>query len=432
MSVMNSPSASRRPHETSTDYRHPYRPGLLRAANTLFASLPERGPHRASLEPDHLLTLAQRRALRAGCSAPAPDAELSEALLRLTRSIEEEAKLHTIGRFITRGRLISTLTTKFRLDDLSARDPSLARLSIRRPIVIVGLPRTGTTLLHRLLASDTTRIRAVKSWEALMPLPDNREIDTSRRVAAADRAQRALKFMAPDFFAVHPIDARGPEEEILLLDLALRSTVPEATMYVPSYSRWLEDADQSPAYRTMALALNALSRQRAPSAESWRWVLKTPHHLEWIDELPKVFEDPLIVWTHRAPKEVVGSFCSMIAHGRGVFSDTVDPLEIGSSWLRKGKRMVERAMEARERLGKDSFIDIRYRDLIGDPVAAVRAIEERAGLSWSAETEARVRANLQQETKDRHGVHRYSLDAFGLTEKAVDDGFRDYRKAFLA
>lgn len=419
------------PHETSTDYRHPYRPGLLRAAHAVLARLPERGPHRTSLDPDALMVAAQRQATRAGCSAPGPDAELSEALLRLTRSIDEEARLHALGRFITKGRLVSTLTTKFRLDELAARDPALASEPIRRPIVIVGLPRTGTTLLHRLLASDSARVRAVKSWEALMPLPGANETDTSRRVAAADRAQRALKLMAPDFFAVHPIDARGPEEEILLLDLALRSTVPEATMYVPSYSRWLEDADQSPAYRTMALALRALSRQRAPSASSWRWVLKTPHHLEWIDELPKVFEDPLIVWTHRAPKDVVGSFCSMIAHGRGVFSDSVDPLEIGSSWLRKGKRMVDRAMEARSRLGRDSFIDIRYTDLIKDPVAAVRSIEERAGLSWTPETEARVRSNLKQEAKDRHGVHRYNLEAFGLSPKAVDDAFSDYRRTFL-
>jgi hypothetical protein len=234
---------------------------------------------------------------------------------------------------------------------------------------------------------------------------------------------------------VHPIDATGPEEEILLLDLAFRSTVPEATMNVPSYASWLEGVDQGPAYRAMARALKALQWQRAPlgdaqqSGDAWRWVLKTPHHLEWLDELPKVLEDPLIVWTHRAPTEVVGSFCSMIAHGRGVFSDHVDPIDIGRSWLRKGKRMVERAMEARVRLGDANVIDVKYKELIEDPLSVVRSIEERAGLGWDRDVEGRIRRAMAVEKKDRHGVHRYSLEAFGLDDRAVNDAFASYRSA---
>jgi hypothetical protein len=348
----------------------------------------------------------------------------------LLHAIEHEARLHALGRLITRTRIVSTLATRLRLEAFLRDRPDIERASIVRPIVIVGLPRTGTTLLHRLLASDEPRVRALTSWEALMPIPDARDDSEARRIAAAQRSETALRYLAPDFFAVHPIDARGPEEEILLLDLAFRSTVPEATMRVPSFAEWLESADQSPAYRTMARVLKVLQSQRAPQGADWRWVLKTPHHLEWLDELPKVLDRPLVVWTHRAPRQVVGSFCSMIAHGRGVFSDHVDPHEIGRSWLRKGKRMVERAMAARSALGEDSFVHVRYADLIRDPVAVARRVQHRAGLAPHPGSESRMRECLRREPKDRHGVHRYSLADFGLTDSVVAQAFAPYREAF--
>jgi hypothetical protein len=414
-------------HETSTDYRHPYRPRLLRAANRVLGAIADRGPLRPSLAVPALVAAAAKRT-----GLPELDDPSSlEALARLVESIEGEARLHALGRLITRTRIVSTLSTRMRLDALVRARPEIERAPIRRPIVIVGLPRTGTTLLHRLLASDTDRIRALTSWEALMPVPaDDRDDDGARRITAARRSESALRYMAPDFFAVHPIDACGPEEEILLLDLAFRSTVAEATMRVPTYAAWLEGVDQSPAYRTMARALQLLQSQRAPSGTDWRWVLKTPHHMEWLEELPKVLERPLVVWTHRDPKDVVGSFCSMIAHGRGVFSDHVDPHEIGRTWLRKGKRMVERAMAARAAIGDENFIHVRYADLIADPVATARMIEAHAGLAASPAAEERMRDGLRREAKDRHGVHRYHLSDFGLDEHDVADAFAEYRSAF--
>ncbi len=413
-------------HETSTDYRRPYRPRLIRLANTAMHRLPAVPPLRTSLEPEALLAAARRRTGLEDFG----DASFHEPLRILLRSIEDEARLHPIGRLITRTRIVSALATRLRLEELARRHPAIAAEPLTRPIVIVGLPRTGTTFLHRLLASDASRIRALMSWEALMPVPAAGETAPDARIAAAVRSQSALKYLAPDFFAVHPINARGPEEEILLLDLAFRSTVPEATMHVPTYAAWLESADQGPAYRQMARALRALTWQRRPPSEGFRWVLKTPHHLEWIDELPKVLDDPLIVWTHRAPEEVVGSFCSMIAHGRGVFSDHVDPLEIGRSWLRKGTRMVERAMDARARLGSESFVDVAYADLLRDPLGTARLIQERAGLPWTAATEATLSSTLGRETKDRHGKHRYSLEAFGLSRDAVRASFARYTASY--
>ncbi len=410
--------------ETSTDYAHPHRPRPLRVANRALGLFERTLGVRPSLAPHDLLEAARRGTGLSDFGDPA----FREPLAKLIDSIEDEARLHPLGRFITRTRIVSALKTRLLLTELLKRRPEIEDRRIVRPIVIVGLPRTGTTFLHRLLATDVDRIRALRSWEALMPVPRSLDGAAKGRIDAAVRSESALAYMAPDFFAVHPIDARGPEEEILLLDLSFRSTVAEATMRVPSFAAWLETVDQSPAYRFMASALKALEWQRAPAYRGFRWVLKTPHHLEWLEELPKVFERPVIVWTHRAPNEVVASFCSMIAHGRGVFSDQVDPHEIGRFWLRKGKRMVDRAMARRGSIDAD-VIDVKYEDLLRDPVGTALMIEERAGLPLDPRARARMLEGKRREVKDRHGVHRYALQYFGLTEADVARAFSDYRAA---
>ena len=258
---------------TSRDYARPYRPRAVRVANRL---LP--GPRR--LTRDALLDAARARAKLDDFGPP----DFLEPLDVLLDSIAREARLTPVGHLITRERLIGVLVN--RLEVFAAHRPWTRPLELAPPVVITGLQRTGTTLLQRLLAADPSR-RWLASWEALSPAPSRARAGADPRVAAAERAERALAYLAPDFFAVHPVHAHAPEEDVLLLDQAFRSTVPEATLRVPTYSRWLESADQTPAYRHERLLLSLLSRQRGANK---RWLLKTPHHLEWLDVLFDVFE----------------------------------------------------------------------------------------------------------------------------------------------
>lgn len=414
---------------TSTDYRKPHRPRLIRMANRVAGGLLKRGALRVPLDEASLIEAAESQTGLLDLGDPS----YRQPMRVLLRAIEQEARLHALGRVITRARMVSTLATRMRLEELVRRHPEIESERVPRPIVIVGLPRTGTTLLHRLLATDA-RVRSLASWEAILPVPrdagDHGPDEAAKRIQYAERSERALQYMAPDFFAVHPIDAHAPEEDVLLLDLAFRSTVPESTLRVPSYAHWLEGEDQGPAYRYMHRVMQALQWQRKPDAREWRWVLKTPHHLEWIDELLKVFPDALFVWTHRDPAQVVPSFCSMIAHGRGVFSDSVDPHEIGRSWLRKGARMVDRAIEARGRAGEHRFLDVKYSELVQSPVAITRKILERAGLEWSRDAQTRISDRLRTEVQHRHGVHRYDLADFGLADRDLDRAFSHYRATF--
>ena len=410
---------------THTAYERPYRPLPLRVANTALGLAWRSVQRRPPLDETALFEIAERAT---GLLDPG-EPDFRAPLRTLLRSIESEARLHPIGRLITRHRLATTLATRMRITERFRRDPSLADQRIGAPIVIAGLQRTGTTLLHRLLASDARRLRALASWEALDPVPPEvRENETDPRLASAEVAESGLRYMAPDFFAVHPVEARAPEEDVLLLDLSFRSTVPEATLRVPSFSRWLEDQDQLPAYRMLERCLQLLEPRTANGGKPRRWVLKTPHHLEWLDVLFSVFPDALVVWPHRDPVQTVPSFCSMVAHGRGVFSDDVDPREVGSEWSRKVARMLDRGMSAREAAGDKRFVDVAYSELVRDPISVVRRIYQRADIPYSREAESAMRDLLRTQTQHKHGVHRYDAADFGLS----DDGIRNQLAAYRA
>jgi hypothetical protein len=417
---------------TSTRYDRPHRPLPVRGVNAALAVASRFGA-KPKLDPVSLMSAAEE----ATGLLDFGDPSFREPLARLVESIEREAGLHALGRLITRTRLVSTLANRARLEEYVRRNPEVERMGVMRPIVIAGLQRTGTTLLHRMLASDR-RLRSVASWEALAPVPldlDARPGDDGRRMHAM-QSEKALAYLAPDFFAIHPVEADAPEEDVLLLDLSFRSTVAEATLRVPSFSRWLEEQDQLPAYRTLERALRVLAHQRSPMMDGKpvrdaRWVLKTPHHLEWLDALFAVFPDALVVWTHREPRETLPSFCSMIAHGRGVFSDRVDPREVGRDWGRKVARMVERGMAARDAAGERKFIDVRYEDLVRDPLGQARRIYEAAELPFERETGDAMRDLLKKQRKDRFGHHVYRAEDFGLSAGGIDETFSAYRKRFL-
>lgn len=418
-----SASASR---TTSTDYRHPFRPWPIALANRLGRGLTALGGPRVDLSEAGLLACARRRARLKDFG----DESFLPRMRVLLESLERESALSPVGRFLTREKLVGNLVNRLRIAEILRREPELRDRKPAPLVVIAGLQRTGTTMLHRLLAADPD-VRHLASWEALNPAPLDLDApvtprDQDPRIRMARMAERALAYMAPDFFAIHPVEATAPEEDVLLLDLSFLSTVPEATYHVPHYAAWLEAQDHRAAYRELATTLVILERTQRRD----RWVLKTPHHLEHLDALLAVFPDATIVQTHRDPARVVASFCSMIAHGRGVMSDAVDPEVVGRHWLRKQVRMVTRAMEVRDQLGDRRFVDVQYAELVAEPIAAVRRIYERLGTPLGDAAESAMRAWIAANPQHRHGRHRYALEDFGLTGSQVEQAFSAYRARF--
>ena len=408
--------------ETSTDYRRPYRPLAVSLFNRA-GRLARRLGLAADLDIDRMIGAARRRT---GLS-DFGDEWFLEPLEVLVGSINAEARLTPLGARIQASRIVSALSIRLRAEDLLRRHPEILDLRLGKIILIAGLQRTATTTLHRLIAADPG-MRALRSWEAMNPVPlrNERAGRPRRRMREAKRAARALGWLAPEFLAIHPIAWDEPEEDIFLLDASFMSQAPEAAMHVPSYSNWLEARDHRKPYEYMLALLKILAWQRPGD----RWVLKTPHHMEHLDTILDILPDICVVQTHRDPKTSIPSFLSMVAHGRGILSDHVDPEEIGAHWVRKTVRMMERSMSVRRTADEGAFVDVSYYDLVADPVGEVRRVYGAAGLDFTGEAEDAARVVSGRSVKDRHGRHVYAASSFGLDDATIDASCEAYRRAY--
>lgn len=409
---------------TSNALEKPRRPLPIAIFNGLGRSLARVGL-RSSLDPDTLVAEARRKTGLQDFGRGSESEWFREPLRVLTDSLEHEAKLTPLGRMIQRGRLVSALSTRLRAAALLREHPEILDVELGPVLVIAGLQRTGTTMLHRLIASDPDT-RSLLSWEALNPLPLPGEAPgrPTARVRQARIAERGLAYLAPDFFAIHPVEHDAPEEDVLLLDLCFMSQAPEATLYVPTYAAWLEKQDHRPAYaylRQMMQILLWLQPAR-------HWVLKSPHHMEYLGVLLEVLPEARIIQTHRDPLKTLASFCSMVSHARGVFSDDVDPHEVARHWLRKVRLLIERAIEARERFGEEHFIDVSYYDLLADPIAELARIYEFAGIPFPDRARQAAQQARARNVQHKYGRHHYRLEDFGLSPEIIECELGFYRE----
>ncbi len=346
-----------------------------------------------------------------------------EPLERMLDSINTEAQLHPIGRFISKKRIENLLSVRLRAEDWFKKHPEILEQDLYPVTVIIGLQRTGTTKLHRMMASDPDT-RALLSWEAINPSPLNGDAKTGvDRIKMAKLSEKALKVMSPGFFAIHPVEHLAPEEDVLLLDVSFLSTTAEATMHVPSYSQWLEKTDQSSAYEYTVKLMKFLQWQRPAK----RWVLKTPHHLEFLDLATKYFNDVQFVWTHRNPKEAIPSFLSMVSYSRILFSNQVDPYDVAQHWVKKIGYMTSKAIDFRTKNKKAKFIDVSYHELVNDSLSVMKRIYNARGLEMNTELENTFRNTEQMNPKGKYGVHKYKVEDFGIDQQFINDQTDHYQ-----
>lgn len=343
-----------------------------------------------------------------------------EPLDRLIWSINEEANLHPVGFFIIKKRLVNLLSTRLTAEWWFKKEPGILEQDLYPVLLIAGLQRTGTTKLQRLLSVDPDS-RSLLSWEALNPAPPVNGKDS--RIAFAKTSERALKFMAPGFFAIHPVEHQSEEEDILLLDVSFLSTTPEATMHVPSYADWLEQTDQTVAYHYAARLLKLLQWQRPAK----RWILKSPHHLEFLDVINKQYKNVHFLWTHRDLRACIPSFLSMVAHGRRIFSDWIDLKSITDHWMNKTKYMLQKAIDFRKSLHRnDRFIDIPYERFVSRPIETIRSIYEITGIPMGKHLEDQLLVFEDNNRKGKYGSHHYDLEDFGLNERLLHSNYENY------
>lgn len=341
----------------------------------------------------------------------------------------EEAQLHPIGRLLVRGDLRNWLENRLQLADWRKRHPEIASEAIERPLFIVGLPRTGTSILHELLARDPAH-RAPLHWEVRYPCPppERASYESDARIEHADRELRLWNHVVPEYDRMHELGGRIPVECIQITAHTFRSDELMGRQQVPSYAAWFAGCDLVPAYAFHKQFLQHL-QWRCPGE---RWVLKAPSHLGQLEPLLAVYPDARIVWTHRDPLKVLPSVASILYSTAFVRSDAVDADSV-LDWF-TGETcayLLDGASALRDAHPEPSqFHDVRYSDLVQRPAETLAGIYEHFGIAFSARAEEAMLGYLAAKPKGKHGEHRYEFEDTGADASEERERFRAYQERY--
>ena len=347
----------------------------------------------------------------------------------LVQSINEEADLNDIGMEAQQHRLIGILVNLLRIENACIQHPEILTEEIKSPVVIVGLPRTGSTMTHRLLASDP-RHTAMLWWEGRYPaMLDNEDRGhPNERMEMGKAEVEAVMQASPEALTIHPWDYKGADEEILLLEHTFFSTVPESFMRLPTYSKWVESQDHIHAYAQLKIMLQYLQWQN-PGRDKKRWVLKSPHHLGFIDKLLKIFPDSKVIQTHRDPLKTVPSFCSMCSNLFEPLTNSYDKNEIGHHWAHKLAKVLNHCMEV-SNLNQENFLNLEFKKMIKDPILEMEEVYKFIDEDFTDQAENAMNA-WKEENKHEMGAHQYSLEEFGLESSFIDSYFSEYINQYI-
>lgn len=351
--------------------------------------------------------------------------EYREGLDVLLDSYARDAALTPLGNKVTRAFLRGALVARLLSEAAWRRHPEHAEVRIERPVFVTGLPRTGTTALHRLLAADPAH-QGLEVWLTEMPQPrPPRETWAKNPVyQRIEDGYRRHHIEHPEFMGLHYMSADQVEECWQLLRQSMTSVSFECLAHLPTYSQWLSTQDWSAAYHRHRRNLQLIG---LPDADR-RWVLKNPSHLFAVDALFDAYPDALVIQTHRAPRTIIASVCSLTEQAAAGWSEKFRGELVGRDQLELWARGVEEFMAAREKYDPERFHDVYYDDFVADPLGTVRGVYARFGLPWTESAERAMGAVL---TAQREGqarpAHRYRLADFGLTEQQVDERFAGYR-----
>jgi hypothetical protein len=391
-----------------------HRPATIRLTNLVGAALFSTGIIEKKLNADQLMAEARRNT---GLDDFGPD-DFLEPFRLLVDTYNSEAQLNFIGRLSAKTYLLRLLENRLLMERDREEHPEIGEQRIRQPIFILGLPRTGSTLLFELL-SQNAALRAPLSWEVMLPSPPP-GLRMLRRDPRIRRVQRMLNWVdriAPDFKYIHQVGALRPQECLAITAQAFRSIQFHTTNNLPTYQAWLNNADLTPAYEYHHRVLQHF-QAFGPVAT---WLLKAPAHVFGIEALFKVYPDARIIQMHRDPVRVIGSIASHCATLRQAFSEELDLERIGSAWCWLWSMGLERTLNFRRAHPEleDRFLDVPYEELTRDPVALVRRVHEHFGLRFGGEVLGQIRGYLASHPSGKRPQHRYQLEDYGLSPTEV-------------
>ena len=344
-------------------------------------------------------------------------------------ALQEIPTMNPVGIVNHHAQLLQWLKNRLLLTDLLTRHPEINDIELLPPVVIAGLPRTGTTHLHNLLAAPST-FRTMPYWESNepFPLPAESGIEPDPRWTRMDVAVQVMNVVMPHFPLMHEMTADHVHEEIQLLANDFSTMLFETLAHVPGWRDYYMAHDQTSHYEYLETQLKAMQFLRGGR----RWLLKSPQHLEQLPVLDKVFPDVFVIFTHRDPTPVALSMLAMITYSARMYCSPVPVNDISSTWIERLGLMLNALVRDRHTIPPERSIDVRFDEFMADEMAVVTQVYEKAGEALDDDTRAAIDRYLAGHQRGRLGTVATSPEMFGLDERDLRDPFAAYIARFLA
>ena len=399
-------------------------PFVLRIFNSAVAAIQKAGLNPISLRPEPLLQLASRKT---GLVDYGPD-YFRVPLARLCTSLDEDAKLTGLGRSIARQEILRLLQNRLQFVDIFKQHPEIAQQEIKKPIFILGMPRTGTTSLHELMALDG-QFKVPMSWELAHPFPppETATYTTDPRIAQVDAELARVDKLLPDFRHMHPMGAQLPQECVSLFNYDFASMIFDVQFRVKQYQNWLLEEDMSEVFSNHRRWLQLL-QWRCPGDT---WVLKSPQYLWNIKDMLVEYPDARVIQTHRDPVKVAVSIASLTATLRSLGSDDISLPEVAQDYVDLMAYGNRKTLVARETglIPPERIIDIQFSEFRKNPVAMIRKVYDFFELIKKEDSFAAMESFLKAgHESERHGKHKYSFADTGLNLETERARFADYQR----
>lgn len=386
---------------------------------TRIANILGRLKGRTPLEPRALMDAAARATQLSDWG----DGPFQEGLDAFCRGINEDEKIHHMGRLLTKRGIEKWLTDRLEIQQLVSSEPGITQRPVEVPVVIPGFPRSGTTFLHRLMAVDP-QFRTTQAWETYFPVPppDPRTYHEDPRIQMTEKLYEMTFRTCPALATTHPMDATWVEECWPLVDRTFIRQLLCIFYDCPSYRQWVlarTHEEMVEAYRYHRKLIQVL-QWRFPGA---RWLLKAPIHGGWLGPFDEVYPDATYIFCHRDPVSVIPSICSLFTSRRAAYYSRIDLSQLGLDGIEYVAELTHRALDAREGLGPGRCIDVSFRELMKDPIGIVKEIYRKLGVALSEDAETAMTMFLSAQTRGKHLKHRYTLDQFRLNREYVEKKF---------
>jgi len=354
--------------------------------------------------------------------------ELETSIRKLIASVNKEARLNTFGSLAAKILFERTLTERLKIEQYLGRNPAIVQSEIKQPVFIIGMPRTGTTILHALMHEDENH-RSPLVWECLLPtpIPSPEDQTDSKQFKTVVKELDQIFKLVPDFKKKHHITASSPQECVSINAFDFNSFQFTAQFYIPAYLNWFfKEADR---LSTMRFHKRFLQYLQSSNVKSVRWLLKSPVHLMRLSEIFEVYPDARIIMMHRSPAKVVPSVTSLISSLRSLYSDEEDLVRTGQEQAKNWSSYFNRFLQSRKELNKeDQIIDLRFEDFVEDQMGTVENIYNRFGWELTNITKDKMKKFLVENPRDKHGYHNYSLEDFRLNEAEINELFVEYNR----